>query len=145
MRKVLFKFHTLTFGGALYLALLPSTVVPQDKGKTEAALPAMRDSNSWKIVTNMTVTSPPIRILASKSSGWHNIGVWVQGGGVQPGYEAELRFDGKTYPRNPSVPPARRLEGNPAGEVVISSAQNARPLYDAPPNATPKPRRNSPH
>jgi hypothetical protein len=78
-----------------------------------------RDATSWKIVTNITITSPPIRILANKSNGWHSIGVWVQGGGIQPGYEAELRFDGQTYPRNPSTPPARRVEGEPAGETVI--------------------------
>ena len=43
-----------------------------------------------------------------------------QGGGIQPGYEAELRFDGKTYPANPSVPPARPLKGKPEGEMLIA-------------------------
>jgi hypothetical protein len=88
-----------------------------------------KDSNSWRVVTNITITRPPIRVLASSSRGWHDIGVWVQGGGIQPGYEAELRFDGHTYPRNPSVPPARRLSEKVAGEVMIPSAQGAEPLY----------------
>ncbi len=88
-----------------------------------------RDGSSWKIVANIRITRPPIRVLTSTSNGWRSIGVWVQGGGIQPGYEAELRFDGKTYPKNPSVPPAHRLK-NPAGEVVIPSAQNRVPLYD---------------
>jgi len=90
-----------------------------------------RDRNSWRIVTNVTITWPPIRVLTENSNGWRSVGVWVQGGGIQPGYEAELRFDGKTYPRNPSVPPARPSEGKPAGEIVISSERDARPLYDA--------------
>ena len=88
-----------------------------------------RDGTSWRIVATITITRPPIRVLRDTSNGWHSIGVWVQGGGIQPGYEAELHFDGKTYPRNPSVPPARRL-GKPAGEVVIPSAQDGTPLYE---------------
>jgi hypothetical protein len=89
-----------------------------------------RDRSSWKIVTKVTITQPPIRVLTSASSGWRSLGVWVQGGGIRRGYEAELRFDGHTYPRNPTVPPSRRLQGKAAGEVVISSAQQAVPLYD---------------
>ena len=88
-----------------------------------------RDGGSWKIVANITITRPPIRVLTNTSHGWRSIGVWVQGGGIQPGYEAELRFDGKSYPENPSILPARRLEGKPAGEVVIPSARAATPLY----------------
>jgi hypothetical protein len=88
-----------------------------------------RDGNSWRIVTNITITQPPIRVLMNTSNGWRSIGVWVQGGGIQPGYEAELQFDGKTYPRNPSTPPARRLAGKIAGEVVVPSTQDGTPLY----------------
>lgn len=86
--------------------------------------------SSWRIVTNIRITRPPIYVLSDKSKGWHSIGVWVQGGGIQPGYEAELRFNGKTYPTNPSMPPARRLEGKPMGDVVIPSVQDAKLLYD---------------
>jgi hypothetical protein len=86
---------------------------------------------SWRVVTKISITQPPIMMLRSKSHGWHDVGVWVQGGGIQPGYEAELRFDGKTYPSDPSTPPAIRLK-RPRGEVVISSTENAVPLYDAP-------------
>ena len=89
---------------------------------------AQHDS-SWIVITKMTITRPPIRLLDTVSNGWRNIAVWVQGGGIQPGYEAELRYDGKSYPTNPSVPPARRLNGELPGQVVISSAQPAKPLY----------------
>ena len=78
-----------------------------------------QDGSSWKIVTNMTIVNLPIRVLATRSHGWHSIGVWVQGGGIQPGYEAELIFNGKTYPTNPTVPPARKLKGKPTGKVVL--------------------------
>jgi hypothetical protein len=88
-----------------------------------------KSAGSWKTITSMTITNPPIRILDRKLNGWHSLGVWVQGGGIQPGYEAELRFNGKTYPRNPSVPPARRAAKNLAGEVVIKDADNPKPLW----------------
>ena len=81
-----------------------------------------RDGAFWRTVTAMTITRPPIRVLANASSGWRKISVRVEGGGIQPGYEAELRFDGKTYPTNPSVAPARRLARNVPGQVVVTSS-----------------------
>ena len=88
-----------------------------------------RDGTSWRTVATIAITKPPIRVLRDTSNGWHSIGVWVQGGGIQSGYEAELRFDGKTYPKNPSVPPARRLEKS-TGEIAIPSAKKGTPLHD---------------
>jgi hypothetical protein len=87
------------------------------------------EGSSYKVVTETTITRPPIRVLATKSNGWHDIGLWVQGGGIQPGYEAELSFDGKSYPRNPSAPPARRLAEKAAGEIVIPPKAEGNPLY----------------
>jgi len=90
-----------------------------------------REGTSWRTVATITITRPPIRVLPDTSNGWHSIGVWVQGGGIQLDYEVELRFDGKTYPKNPSVPPARRLK-KATGEIVIPSAENGTPLHDPP-------------
>lgn len=88
-----------------------------------------RDGSSWRVVTKITITRPPIRVLTSISNGWHNIGVWVQGGGITQGYEAKLIFNGKTYPRNPTVHPARRLKEKLTGEDVITSTKDALPLF----------------
>jgi hypothetical protein len=76
---------------------------------------------SYKLVGKITITRPPIRVLVTKSHDWHDIGVWVQGGGIEPGYEAKLSFDGKKYPNNPSVPPAKPLMGEISGKVVVSN------------------------
>jgi hypothetical protein len=67
------------------------------------------EGSSFRVVTKIAITNPPIRVFPSKTNGWLDIGVWVQGGGIQPGYVAELSFDGETYPVNPTVPPAKRL------------------------------------
>jgi hypothetical protein len=89
-----------------------------------------RDKSSWKIVTIMTITRPPICVLKDAANGWRDVTVWVEGGGIYPGYEALLRFDGSSYPSNPTVPRAQKLEREVEGVVVISPTQEAVPLYD---------------
>ena len=88
-----------------------------------------RDGVQWRLLTKTTITRPPVRILNETSYGWRSIGVWVQGGGIQPGYEAELSYDGKTYPSNPSMPPARPLKTKVTGEIVIPASPSGEPLY----------------
>lgn len=85
--------------------------------------------SSYRVVTKITISRPPIRILASKSNGWHDISVRVQGGGIVQAYEARLPFNGKTYPSNPSTLPAQRLVGRAPGEVVIPLTRDEMPLY----------------
>ena len=87
------------------------------------------EDSSYRVVTRITITRLPIRVLATKSNGWHNLSVRVQGGGIQPGYEAELPFDGKSYPTNPSTLPARRLIGKTAGKILLPSKENGIALF----------------
>ena len=88
------------------------------------------DAGSWRVITRTTITWPPIRVLRKTTHGWHSITVWVGGGGLRLGYEAELKFDGETYPSNPTVAPARRADKNSSGDTIIRSTKNARPLYE---------------
>jgi hypothetical protein len=78
------------------------------------------EGSSYRLVTKITIVRLPIRILATKTNGWHDLGVWVQGGGIEPAYEAKLSFDGQTYPSNPSMAP--RLTRQTEGTVLVSSA-----------------------
>lgn len=86
------------------------------------------EGTDYRVVTKTTVTRLPIRVLATKAHGWYDIGVGVGGGG-RPSYEARLRFDGKSYPSNPSVSPAQRLRGTSRGKVVISQTTADESLY----------------
>lgn len=79
-----------------------------------------RDGAGWKIVADVSITWPPIRLLESSSNGWRDLAVKVAGGGIIPGYEAVLSFDGRSYPENPTVPPARPSDGSAPGRVLIS-------------------------
>jgi hypothetical protein len=87
-----------------------------------------QEHGSWKVVSTMTIVRPPVRVLESTSNGWRDIGVWVQGGGIRRGYEAELHFNGKTYSRNPSVPPAKHADQGASGETVIAVPLQSKPL-----------------
>jgi hypothetical protein len=85
--------------------------------------------SSYVQVTSITIARLPIRVLASKSKGWHDITVRVQGGGIVQAYEAKLSFDGRSYPTNPTVPPAQRLTAETAGAVAVPIKAEGKPLY----------------
>lgn len=78
-----------------------------------------QDRTGYKLISRIAISRPPIMVLAKAANGWRSLAVFVVGGGIQPGYFAELQFDGKTYPENPSVKPARPLKSKPVGSVVI--------------------------
>ncbi|HLZ12257.1 MAG TPA: hypothetical protein VKP58_06690 [Candidatus Acidoferrum sp.] len=84
---------------------------------------------TFRKIASFTVVRLPIRVLAAKSNGWHDLAVRVAGGGIQPGSEAILSFNGKTYPRNPSAPPARPSNGTEPGSILIPEAAKAEPLF----------------
>ena len=79
---------------------------------------AKRGAN-YKLISTIGLTRPLIVASAVRSHGWRNLIVFVAGGGIQPGYYAELLFNGKTYPDNPTVKPAKRIRGKPPGTILI--------------------------
>ena len=85
--------------------------------------------SSYAVLTEMTLVQKPIRVLDTKCNGWRDLGVWVQGGGIQPGYEARLSFNGNEYPSNPTVPPAQPLTTKVNGKVVVPRSGTGEPLY----------------
>lgn len=87
-------------------------------------------ATGYRLVTNISITRPPIRVLPTITHGWHDLAVLVAGGGIIPGYEARLRFNGSSYPENPSVLPATHLE-DVIGKVVINepSLETIRSVY----------------
>ncbi|HPT29127.1 MAG TPA: hypothetical protein PLZ95_22100, partial [Bryobacteraceae bacterium] len=87
------------------------------------------DGSSYRVVAEIFLTQTPIRVFNESWNGWRSIGVWVQGGAMQRGFEALLCFDGTTYPEDPFVLPARHARKGASGKVVIPSSQKAAPLY----------------
>jgi hypothetical protein len=86
------------------------------------------NDSSFRVLGRVTIVQLPVRLLSSIEHGHPDIGVWVQGGGIQPGYEAVLSFDGTTYHENPSLPPARQITGT-QGKEIIANLESSVPLY----------------
>ncbi len=76
------------------------------------------DGMGYRLVTTISITRTPVRMSAQTTNGWRNLIVHVAGGGATP-HDAELEFDGRTYPTNPSVPPARPAPGYEGAVVLI--------------------------
>jgi hypothetical protein len=87
------------------------------------------EKTTYRLVCTTLITRPPIRVIASKSYGWSDLTVWVAGGGIIPGYEARLRFNGSRYPLNPSIPPAQKIVDKVTGKTIISDSAQAQRLY----------------
>ena len=76
-------------------------------------------TGGYVLVTTISITRPPIQLSSRSANGWRNLLVHVSGGGIVEGYVAELRFDGTTYPANPTVPPAERAPDTIGAETLI--------------------------
>ena len=75
-----------------------------------------------RLVANIFVTHPPIAVAATRTHGWRDLVVSVGGGGIR-NHEVLLRFNGNTYPRNPTVQP-----NSVSGDHVSNSAMLIRPF-----------------
>jgi uncharacterized protein len=74
----------------------------------------------YRRVASISVTQVPIRASSAKSSGWRDLVVRIGGGGGRSG-DVALAFDGKTYPRNPTVPgPRVKPAGAADTELLIA-------------------------
>ena len=77
---------------------------------------------SWREVAELVVVGAPVRLLATRRSGWRDLAVHVRGGGMDLPREALVRFDGRTYVESRSRPRA-------PGRVLIGNDSASRPLF----------------
>jgi hypothetical protein len=88
-----------------------------------------REGPTFKRVSEISISRPPIVMLGMRHNGLPDIGVWVEGGGIHPGYQAALPFNGRHYADNLTVAPAHKTKAR-AGQVLISVETPAAPLFD---------------
>lgn len=60
-------------------------------------------SDKGELITRFTVSETPVRILKSSTDGWNDLLIQSQA------KHHVLKYDGKTYPSNPSIQPEKRL------------------------------------
>jgi len=83
---------------------------------------------SYRVVSKIVTTRPPIRVLDTKSHGWHDLAVRAQWDDV-PAYEAKLSFNGKSYPFSTSSSRTQRLEERVSGKVAVPPDAQGVPLF----------------
>lgn len=83
---------------------------------------------SYKVITMIPAVKLPIRVLESKSHGWRDLSVFIQGGGIIRGYDEIVRFDGNGYREPSDVAPASGAKGT-KGKVILSWDDKKVPLY----------------
>lgn len=69
-----------------------------------------------RTISRSTITRPPIRALATRTLGWRDLVVRIGGGGMAT-RDVVLRWNGQSYPLNPSLAPTQE-EPSP-GETVL--------------------------
>lgn len=62
-------------------------------------------SNNFKEISRFSLVRTPITISRNKTRGWKDIIMQVSGGGANPSTVA-MRFNGESYPSNPSTQPS---------------------------------------
>ncbi|WLR54542.1 hypothetical protein LC048_19260 [Mesobacillus subterraneus] len=78
-----------------------------------------RANGSYKVRSRFSLVRTPVFVSDSKTNGWKDLIMFVAGGGIEPGYRI-LRFDGKTYPLNPSIQPEVIEQSNIKGIGLIN-------------------------
>lgn len=74
----------------------------------------------YALVSRHTVVNNPIVVSNTTTNGWRDLVTYVAGGGAEPSYHI-LRFDGSTYPSNPSTAPKVAAGTIVAGNALISN------------------------
>jgi len=79
----------------------------------------------YQLVSRLSLTRTPIIVSSHRTNGWKDLIVFVSGGGIQPGYYAQLPFNGKKYPENPTNIPAVPLRERVKGVAYLAGAEKA--------------------
>jgi hypothetical protein len=81
-----------------------------------------RSGSHFRIRSEIGLVQERVAVLATRHNGWRDLAVEVHGGGILPGYMAGVPFDGRGYAENPTVPPARKIDGAKARSILFGPA-----------------------
>jgi hypothetical protein len=78
-----------------------------------------KQKGEYKLLSRFSLVRNPVIISNKKTKGYKDIIMKVSGGGIES-FFAELKFDGTTYPRNPSVQPKIKPDTEVEGIAIIA-------------------------
>lgn len=107
-----------------YITYLTKTTSCGSGGCTMFVLESL--GSRFRTLGKITTVHLPITLLGFSNNGYPRIGAWVEGGGISPGYQVELVYNGNQYPGSPFAPTAQRLGANIKGVVLISRDSSRR-------------------
>ncbi|WP_305846219.1 hypothetical protein [Photobacterium kishitanii] len=70
----------------------------------------------YKLMSQSSITSPPISVANSETNGWKNLIVWTSNIG-----SVLMKFNGKTYPYNPSLEPIASQSQQLGSQLILKN------------------------
>ena len=78
-------------------------------------------SQGYRLLSQHTVVNAPILVTPQKTARWKDLVILVSGGGATRQY-TRTRFNGRTYPGNPSVQPTVPANTTLQGQALVANA-----------------------
>lgn len=88
-----------------------------------------QDVPSYKVISRIPGVKLPIRTLDTRSHGWRDLSVFIQGGGVVRGYDEMVRYDGEGYVQESTGSGERTSARKLEGEIILSWTNKEVQLY----------------
>ncbi|HEX8557436.1 MAG TPA: hypothetical protein VF668_05015 [Pyrinomonadaceae bacterium] len=79
------------------------------------------EAGDYKLVAEISLTHNPVVVSERRTNGWKDLIFMVSGGGERARH-AVLRFDGRTYPNNPTTAPAAPLKAPARGKAYLAGS-----------------------
>ncbi len=115
-----YRWNRVDLNGDGKAELVTQVLGPQVCGTGGCSLLIFREPRpgQLQLITRMSLFQPPLVVAERRSNGWKNLVARVRIDAGHGGF-AELPYDGRTYPSNPSVPPAMPLRRPEPGTAVL--------------------------
>lgn len=78
-----------------------------------------QENGEYKVLSRFSLVRNPVIISNTKTNGYRDIIMYVAGGGIKS-FFARVRYDGKTYPMNPSIEPKVEIGTKVDGVAIIA-------------------------
>ncbi|HEX8651528.1 MAG TPA: hypothetical protein VF708_11870 [Pyrinomonadaceae bacterium] len=75
----------------------------------------------YRLVSTITLSRTPVIVSPTKTRGWNDLIMYVVGGGITRGYYVTLRFNGRTYPEDPTDLPQMNSRARISGKAYIAN------------------------